>query len=99
MDDLIDILISLLTSDMRGSVNLTAPNPERQRDFAKKLGRALHRPAFFPAPAFALKAALGGFSTELLSSKRVVPKMLLDAGFVFKYPTLEGALASLFDRD
>jgi hypothetical protein len=65
----------------------------RQKDFAKVLGKVLHRPAFMPAPAFALKIVLGGFSTELLSSKRVHPRKTQDAGFRFQFPELHNALA------
>jgi NAD dependent epimerase/dehydratase family enzyme len=55
----------------------------------------LHRPAFFPAPAFALKLALGEFSSVLLASQRVNPKKLIDIGFPFQYPTLTHALDSI----
>jgi NAD dependent epimerase/dehydratase family enzyme len=67
----------------------------RQKDFAKVLGKVLHRPAFMPAPAFALKVVLGGFSTELLSSKRVHPRKTQDAGFRFQFSELHDALASV----
>ena len=55
------------------------------------------RPAIFPVPGFALKLALGGFSTEILGSKRVLPQKLLDAGFTFDYPHLAPALSELVD--
>jgi NAD dependent epimerase/dehydratase family enzyme len=57
----------------------------------------MHRPAIFPAPAFALRLALGGFSTEILGSKKVLPKALLDSGFEFDYPHVSNALTALVD--
>ena len=61
-------------------------------DFARTLGRVLHRPALLPAPAFALRLLAGEFSSELLSSKRVLPKVAEVQGYRFLYPELEGAL-------
>jgi len=55
----------------------------------------MHRPALFPAPAFALKLALGGFSTEILGSKKVVPEALTNDGFSFDYPHVSKALEVL----
>ncbi len=92
-DDLIKLISFALDSNCEGALNATAPHPVRQKDFAKVLGRVLHRPAFLPAPAFALKIVLGGFSTELLSSKRVHPRKTQDAGFLFRFPELYDALA------
>ena len=68
------------------------------RRFAKVLGKVLHRPAFVPTPAFALKLLLGGFASELLTSKRVIPERLLQAGFEFQYPELESALRQALGR-
>lgn len=91
--DLLSLIQFAVESEsIAGAVNATAPEPERQRDFAKKLGRALHRPAFLPAPAFALRLMLGGFATELLSSKLVLPQAAQDAGFTFNHPRLESSI-------
>ena len=60
----------LENKDISGPVNLTSPNPVTNQEFTSALARALRRPALFPAPAFALKVALGGFSTEILGSYR-----------------------------
>lgn len=87
----------LLSKKVEGPVNLTAPNPATNLEFTAALARALHRPALFPAPAFALKLALGGFSTEILGSKKVMPEKLLSAGFAFDYPHLIPALEELVD--
>ena len=77
----------------KGIYNVTAPNSVRNRDFARALGRALHRPAFMPAPAFALRLALGEMADEmLLGGQRVVPARAKAEGFTFSYPELDGAL-------
>lgn len=85
----------LLTTDVSGPVNITGPAPARQRDFATALGRALHRPAVLPTPAFALRAALGEFAGEgVLSGQRVLPRALTDGGYDFAHRTLDAALAA-----
>jgi hypothetical protein len=87
----------LLESKIAGPVNLTSPNPVTNQEFTSALARALHRPALLPAPGFALKLALGGFSTEILGSKRVIPQVLTDNGFTFDYPHVTSALAELVE--
>jgi NAD dependent epimerase/dehydratase family enzyme len=57
----------------------------------------MHRPALFPAPAIALKIALGGFSSEILGSKRVIPLVLQEAGFTWDYPHISEALSALIE--
>lgn len=92
-DDLAALMLFLIEHpEFSGVVNGVAPEAARQKDFAKTLGRVLGRPAFLPAPAFALRIILGGFSTELLSSKRVRPKATQAIGFRFQHPKLEEAL-------
>ena len=81
-----------LTNPISGPVNLTSPNPVTNQEFTSALARALHRPAVFPAPAIALKIALGGFSSEVLGSKKVVPHVLQEAGFTWDYPHITDAL-------
>lgn len=78
-----------------GPYNAAAPNPVPQALFAKALARRVHRPAFLPAPAFALQAVLGDFASELLVSRRVLPARAEQAGFTFRFPELEPALADL----
>ena len=75
-----------------------APEPVRQVDHARALGRAMRRPSFMPAPAFAIRAATGDFAVELLASRRVVPARALATGYAFRYPELGPALASVFAR-
>ena len=95
LHDQIRAITFALESKIHGPLNLTSPNPVTNQEFTAGLARALHRPALFPAPAIALKIALGGFSTEILGSKKVVPQALLEAGFVFDYPHLAPALTAL----
>ena len=85
----------LIDSELSGPVNLTAPNPATNSEFTAALARALRRPALLPVPGFALKVALGGFSTEILGSKRVLPERLNESGFIFDFPHLAPALAKL----
>ncbi len=95
LHDLIRAIAFLLERDISGPVNLTAPNPVTNQEFTSALARAMRRPALFPAPAIALKIALGGFSSEILGSKKVVPQSLTDAGFEWDYPHISSALAVL----
>lgn len=81
--------------DLSGPVNATGPLPVRNTDFTKALGRAVRRPTLFPAPAFALRLALGEFSEVLLASQRVIPTAALDAGFEFRHSTIDSAMAAI----
>jgi uncharacterized protein (TIGR01777 family) len=84
------------TPAVRGPLNLAAPNPVTNADFARALGRALNRPAFLPAPGFALRLLLGEMAGPLLlCSQRVAPARALGGGFRFAHPTLDEALADL----
>jgi NAD dependent epimerase/dehydratase family enzyme len=76
-------------------MNGVAPNPVHNTEFTKALGRALHRPAFFPAPAFGLRLAIGEFADVLLASQRVKPGVALRTGYEFKFPEIDGALADV----
>ena len=82
----------LLTSDISGPVNLTGPDPVTNAEVTKTMGKVLHRPTLLPAPAFGLKLVLGEFSTETLRSQRILPNVLLKAGFDFEHPTIEAAI-------
>ena len=78
---------------MRGPVNLTAPQPVTNAELTRTLGRVLRRPTLLPLPGFAAKLVLGELAEEgLLASQRVRPTRLLEAGFEFAHPELEGAL-------
>jgi uncharacterized protein (TIGR01777 family) len=95
LHDQIRAIEFLLKEKISGPVNLTAPNPVTNQEFTAAFARAIHRPALFPAPKFALKLVIGGFSAEILGSKRVLPKVLQDHGFEFSYPHITTALSEL----
>jgi uncharacterized protein len=90
----------LLTSEVVGPVNLTAPEPVTNRDFANTLARVLKRPSFLPIPSFGPKLLLGGELAEslLFDGQRVLPTALRDDGFAFAHGDLEPALRALLDR-
>ena len=81
--------------EISGPVNVCGPNPVRNKDLAKALGKALHRPSFMPAPAFMIKLVLGEFGSVILEGQRVIPKRLLDSGFAFQYPEIDKALQDI----
>jgi uncharacterized protein len=87
----------LAQPDLSGPINLTAPNPVRNAEFARMLGRTLKRPAIVRTPAFAVRIALGEMAhTLVLTGQRVIPERALQGGFTFRYPELEGALAAIY---
>jgi len=98
LHDAIRAISFILDSKIEGPVNLTAPNPVTNQEFTSALARAMHRPALFPAPALGLKIALGGFSSEILGSKKVIPQKLTDSGFTWDYPHVTTALAALVEE-
>ena len=97
LDDVIGSVAHVLsTPALRGPVNLTTPNPVTNREFTATLGRVLRRPTVVPAPAFALRLALGPMADDLLlASTRVLPSVLLASQYAFRFPQLEGALRYL----
>jgi uncharacterized protein (TIGR01777 family) len=97
LHDVIRAITFILEKPIAGPVNLTSPNPVTNQEFTSALARAMHRPALFPAPAFALKIALGGFSSEILGSKKVNPQVLTEAGFTWDYPHISSALKALVE--
>ncbi len=93
-------LITMLADDrLSGPVNLTAPEAITNQDATKELASALHRPALMRVPAWALQRVLGEFSTESLSSSRVVPRSLTNAGFSWDDPTMEQSLTRALRSD
>jgi uncharacterized protein (TIGR01777 family) len=93
------IQFALATSGLTGPVNAVAPNPVRNSEFTAVLAKTLHRPALFPAPAFALRLALGEMADALLLiSQMVVPSKLADSGYPFLQPSLVSALAEAFRK-
>jgi uncharacterized protein (TIGR01777 family) len=84
--------------EISGPVNVCAPNPVRNKCLAKALGKVLHRPSFLPAPGFMVKLVLGEFGSVILKGQRVIPRKLLDNGFIFQYPDIEKALQSIMGQ-
>jgi len=81
--------------EISGPVNICAPNPVRNKELAKALGKVLHRPSSVPAPGFMVKLVLGEFGSVILEGQKVLPKRLLDSGFTFQYPDIEKALQGI----
>jgi uncharacterized protein len=100
IDDEIGAIVHLLSADMCGAVNLTAPNPVTNSEFTATLAKVLHRPAMLPIPTFGPKLLLGGELVEalLLAGQRVVPTALQRNGYEFQHETLEDALRYLLNR-
>jgi len=98
LHDVIRAISLILEKPISGPVNLTSPNPVTNQEFTSALARAMHRPALFPAPAIGLKIALGGFSSEILGSKKVLPQTLTVAGFTWDYPHVSSALKALIQE-
>ena len=98
LDDAVGaIAYALSRDDLAGPVNVTAPNPVTQAEYARTLGRVVRRPAVLPAPGFAVRAILGEFAGEVLDGQRVLPRRLTDSGYAFRYPQLEQALRHALD--
>jgi len=96
LEDLISAVMFIIENqDIKGPVNFCAPNPVRNRDFAKALGRILGRPSFMKVPSFMIRTLMGEMGTIVMSSQRVVPDRLLKNGFEFQYPDVEKALDNL----
>ena len=96
IDDLIALVAFLMKeSTVRGVFNATSPFPVTNREFTQALAEALHRPAIFPVPAFALKLMFGEMSQVLLASQRATPEAAQRAGFMFQHPDVFAALAQI----
>lgn len=100
LDDEVGAIVFLLTADISGAVNLTAPAPVTNAEFTKVLASTLSRPALVPVPSFGPKLLLGGELADalLFTGQRVLPELLTDAGYSFEHPTLSEALGTLLQR-
>jgi hypothetical protein len=100
IDDVVGAIMHCLNDqNLRGPVNVVAPEPVTNAKYTKTLGRVLARPTIFPMPAFAARAAFGQMADELLlSGQRVEPAKLLASGYAFKYPSLEATLRHVLTR-
>lgn len=90
------ILFCINHSELSGPVNFTAPQPVQMKEFGQTIGSVIHRPHWFPVPAFMLKTILGEMSILVIEGQRVVPTALLHHNFTFKYPTLQQALVQIY---
>ena len=100
IDDEVGAILHLLTHEVAGPANLTAPHPVTNAEFTKTLAGVLGRPSFMPIPAFGPKLVLGSELAEILlfEGQKVLPRVLEDSGYVFTHPTLEEALRAALDR-
>lgn len=98
IEDLARAIEFLYYKEVKGVFNITSPQPIRNLEMTKILGKILRRPTFLPTPKFALKLLYGELADVIMASAKVFPKKLIDLGFTFKYPSFEEALkASLTD--
>jgi uncharacterized protein (TIGR01777 family) len=100
IDDLVAAFRHVVSNeDIVGAVNATTPNPVTNAEFSRALGKALHRPAVLPAPAFALKLVLGQMSEIVLDGQRALPTKLVQSGFEFRHTEIEEALGDVLKND
>jgi uncharacterized protein (TIGR01777 family) len=98
-DDLVQLYLAALDDQTwSGPVNATAPEPVTNREFARALGRVLHRPAALPIPGFALRALYGEMASVVTTGQRALPTRALERGFEFRHGTVDDALAAALDR-
>jgi uncharacterized protein (TIGR01777 family) len=90
------VLLALEDPRVEGPLDVTAPEPVRNRDLARALGGALGRPSFLPAPRIAVRAAVGELADVLVASHRVLPRKALALGYRFRFPDIRSALADLY---
>lgn len=99
IDDVVGLMLyAMNTSGIEGPMNVTAPEPVRNREFSKALGAALHRPALIPTPVMGLRLLYGQFADILATGQRVMPRKALAEGYSFLYPNLEGALRAVLSQ-
>ncbi len=98
LHDELRALAHLIDQDIAGPVNLVSPQPLPQAEVMKALGAQLGRRALLPAPALALKIALGEFAADVLASARIMPSVLTASGFVFEHDTIQSAMRWLVDQ-
>ncbi len=100
IDDVVGVIASALSDPIyTGPLNVVTPGPVTNDDFTRTLAYVLHRPAVLPAPAWALRLAFGRMADEaLLASARALPAVLIDRGYPFRFPALDGALKDVLAR-
>ena len=93
LEDQVRLILYLIENQQAaGPINATAPNPARNKDFSRALGKVLHRPSWMPVPGFILRIGLGDMADMLLTGQRVMPAAAQKLGFEFRYPNLPEAL-------
>jgi uncharacterized protein (TIGR01777 family) len=99
LDDLVGLYLAAIDSkDFSGAINGSAPAPVTNKEFAKALGKALHRPAVAPVPGFVIKGMYGAMSQIVLTGVRMVPGRAAELGYDFQHPDLDEALRDTLDR-
>jgi NAD dependent epimerase/dehydratase family enzyme len=86
----------VITESVSGPLNVTAPNPVTNQEFARTLGEVLRRPAFVPAPAYALRLVLGEMADAVITGQRVLPAKAHELGFDFQHPLLDAAMRAIY---
>ena len=98
VDDVVGIYLAALDGDAwEGPVNASAPEPVTNKTFSKALGRALHRPAFAPVPALAIRTLYGEMAEIVTKGQRVIPRRAQELGYTFEHPDLDEALRSALE--
>lgn len=95
IDDITNIYLYTIENNLSGIYNGTAPEPVRMKEFAKTLGKVLHRPSLFPVPAFVLQMILGEAAEVVLEGQRAIPAAIQKAGYKFKFVKIEDCLKAL----
>lgn len=99
LDDLTNAIIFLIENKaIHGPVNLSAPRPVRNKEFTRCLGQSLHRPTFLTVPGFAIRFILGEMSSVMLEGCRMMPNVLLENGFSFRFPEVQSAIGNLVEQ-
>ncbi len=99
IDDIVGLIeLGLTRDDAKGPINATAPNPVSMNEFARSLGKALHRPAVFPVPTPVVRLLLGEAADAVVEGQAVLPRAAEALGYSFRYTKLDSALADLFGR-
>jgi uncharacterized protein len=100
LDDLLEVFNFLVSEkELRGTFNLTAPQPVDNRTFTRQLSRTLQKRSFIPVPAFILRLIYGEGAITLIEGQTAIPERLIHAGFKFKFGDLESALSDLLSPD
>lgn len=99
LEDMVRLILLCLDNErISGPVNAVSPDPVTNNDFGRAIGKAMKRPHWFPVPAFLMKTFFGEMAVLLLEGQKALPKAALDAGFEFRYPTIDEAMCDLVGK-